>query len=133
MLFSAMTLFCQNRSREIQFTLLLNFLSSQFFFLFLCVFLSFLFAHFLPDLSPAHFLCQYVCLPQRESQLRGTQDWRQTLAVIMFMEVENYTVTFPAFLLEISNRSGLSIPGRDPGGGEMGCNHFLSHHFLHVD
>lgn len=45
------------------------------------------------------------------------------------------TVTFPAFLLEISNRSGLSVQDRDPGGGKGGClrNRFLSHHFLYVD
>lgn len=80
--------------------------------------------------SLAHFLCQYVCLPQRE-----TQPWRLTLAVVLFMEAENYAVTFPAFLLEISNRSGLSVQDRDPGGGETGCcyNHFLPHHFLQVD
>lgn len=96
---------------------------------------SFLFSHFLSLLSLAHFLCLYVCLPHSETQPRGTRDWWLTLAVVLFMEAENYTVTFPAFLLEISNRSGLSIQDRDPGGGETGCcyNHFLPHPFLHVD
>lgn len=62
-------------------------------------------------------------------------DWRLSLALVLFMELENYTVTFPAFLLEISNRSGLSIQDRDPGCGETGScsNHFLHHHFLQVD
>lgn len=91
---------------------------------------------FSPSLSSlAHFLCQCVCLLLRETQPRGAECWWLALAVFLFMEAENYTVTFPAFLLEISNRRSLSIQDRDPGGGETGCcyNHFLSHHFLQVD
>lgn len=77
-----------------------------------------------------------VCLSPSEgdsAQRHTGTDWRLTLAVVLFMEAENYT--FPAFLLEIRSRSGLSIQDRDPGGGETGCcyNHFLHHHFLQVD
>lgn len=92
-------------------------------------------------LSPSAVPCSLflsVCLSPSEGRLSPEAhrtDWRLTLAVVLFMEAENYTVTFPAFLLEISNRSGLSIQDRDPGGGETGCccNHFLPHHFLQVD
>lgn len=73
-----------------------------------------------PSLS-ACSLCENGCLPYRETTQRhaGT-GWWQTLAVVLFIEAENYTVTFPAFLLEIRSRSGLSIQDRDPGGGERG-------------
>lgn len=114
-----------------------SFLSFFFFDGFSCLFVPSLFLF--PLLSPSSPLLTFpvgnVRLPQKETQPRHSQGWQLTLTVSLFMEAENYTVTFPAFLLEISNRRGLSIQDRDPGGIETGCfcNHFLSHHFLQVD
>lgn len=118
---------------------LLSILSCPFFFFdgFSCLSVPSLFLF--PLLSPSSPLLTFpvsnVRLPQKETQPRRSQGWQLTLTVSLFMEAENYTVTFPAFLLEISNRRGLSTQDRDPGGIETGCfcNHFPSHHFLQVD
>lgn len=78
----------------------------------------------------AHFPCQRVCA------LTGTHRTASELRPSsLFMGAENYNVTFPAFLLEFSNRSGLSVQDRNPESGETGCCciRFLSHHFLQVD
>lgn len=77
---------------------------------------SFLFSHFLP-LSCAFLTLSVSVTISLRGRLSPEAHRQLTLAVVLFMEAEKYTVTFPAFLLEISNRSGLSIQDRDPGGG----------------
>lgn len=146
-LFSAMSVLSEEKKTDwCSVCLLLSLLPSPLLsILACCSFLLMGFPVFLPplfpvlSLSPSLAPCSLsllVCLSPSEgdsAQRHTGTDWRLTLAVVLFMEAENYT--FPAFLLEIRSRSGLSIQDRDPGGGETGCcyNHFLHHHFIQVD